>query len=311
MGEILIDFLPITEHDKTVGFRMHAGGTFFNVALALARLGQAAAFVNKISTDFFGRYLLGTMQQEGIDTRFVVLTTAPSTLAFVAIEDGEPSYAFHDAGAADTLLTVNDLPEVLFAETRILHFGGISLLRGTTPDAVIAAALRLAGHALLSFDPNIRPGLIHDTYAYQMLFRRVLQLADIVKLSAADLAWLTPGQSVEQAAAALLAQGPALVVVTLGSTGTLALRASATQKMLMLPTLQVEVVDTIGAGDAFSGGLLTGLAERGATSRAALAQLSNSDLLEILHFASTVAALTCTRSGADPPRRADVQKMFI
>src|SRR5262245_56921143 len=309
IGEILIDFVPITEGGATVGFRMYPGGAPFNVAVGVARLGLPAAFASKVASDFFGRYLRAHVEREGIDRRFLIDAEAQSTLAFVAMEGGEPAYSFYGEGAADTLLTAGELPAALFDETAILHFGSISLLRGTTPGAVVAAAERLKGRALLSFDPNLRPGLVRDEPGYRALLGRLFGLADVVKISSADLGWLSPGAPVEQAAAELLAHGPALVVVTQGGAGVLARRAGE-DRPCRAPVFPVEVVDTVGAGDSFNAGLLAALAERRATSREALLDLSGEELTAALRFASAVAALNCARAGADPPRRAEVEALL-
>ncbi len=312
IGEILIDFLPIEEGGRTVGFRMHAGGAPFNVAVGLARLGQPVAFAGKLSTDLFGRYLRAYIEGEGIDTRFLLPSDAPSTLAFVATEGGEPAFAFYGEGTADTLLTTAELPTSLFAETRALHFGSISLLRGTTPTAVLETVQRLEGRALLSFDPNLRPGLVRDESSYRALLDRLFGLADIVKLSAADVAWLAPGQEVERFAEDLPARGPALVVVTRGERGVLAMRGRGPgrSERWELPAFKVPVVDTVGAGDAFSAGLLAGLAERDVYSRDALDAMKGDELAGTLRFAAAVAAFTCTRAGADPPRREQVATLL-
>src|SRR5215218_7892363 len=111
MGEVLIDFLPIQSGGMTTGFTMHAGGAPLNVAVGMARLGQPTAFAGKVANDFFGRYIRAYIEQEGIDTRFLVAADALSTLAFVAKEDGEPAYAFYGEGAADTLLVPDEVPE--------------------------------------------------------------------------------------------------------------------------------------------------------------------------------------------------------
>lgn len=307
VGEVLVDFLPITEAGQTVGFRMHPGGSLLNAALATARLGQPAALAGKVATDFFGRYLHAYVESQGVDLRWLLPADAPSTLAFVAMESGDPAFAFYGEGAADSLLTIDEVPEALFAETRLLHVGSISLLRGTTPAAVLAVCERLKGKALLSLDPNVRPGLVRDEAAYRALLRRLTGLADIVKVSTADLAWLVPGQSAEDAARELLGRGPVLAVVTQGGGGVLALRArSGSPATLTVPAPAVEVVDTVGAGDAFTAGLLTRLAEDGIASRAAVAGVPDGWLTAALRFASAVAALNCTRPGADPPDRATV-----
>jgi fructokinase len=149
----------------------------------------------------------------------------------------------------------------------------------------------------------VRPGLVRDEAGYRALLDRLFALADVVKLSAADIAWLAPGQPVELVAADLRARGPALVVVTQGSDGVLALHGA---ERWTLPTFPVTVVDTVGAGDAFSAGLLAGLAERGVLARDSLADLPAEAMGEVLRFATAVAALTCARAGADPPQRAEV-----
>jgi fructokinase len=303
MGEILIDFLPVAEGGETTGFTMHAGGAPFNVAVGMARLGQPAAFAGKVSTDFFGRFLQARATQEGLDPRFLLPADAPSTLTFVAMAGGEPAYAFYGEGAADTLLTPAEVPAALFDETAILHCGSISLLRGTTPEAVLATVERLKGRALISFDPNLRSGLVRDEVAYRKLLDRFFTLADIVKLSSVDLAWLAPGRTAGDVAADLAARGPALVTVTQGSLGVLAFRGD---DHLMAPAFHVPVVDTAGAADAFSAGLLVALAERGITSRAALEAMYIDDLVTTVRFGAAVAALTCTRAGANPPGRAEV-----
>ncbi len=304
MGEILIDFLPILADGQTTGFTMHAGGAPYNVAVGMARLGQPTAFAGKVATDLFGRYLRGCAAGEGIDLRFLLDDAGQSTLAFVASEDGEPAYAFYGDAAADTRLTATEVPDALFAETAILHCGSISLLRGSTPAAVLATVERLRGHALISFDPNLRPGLVRDEAAYRALLAQMFALTDIVKVSTMDLGWLLPGRPLEAALADLQAQGPALVVITQGGAGVLALHGTERRQV---PAFQVPVVDTVGAGDAFSAGLLAGLAERGITSRAALTALPAADLDDTLRFAAAVAALTCTRAGADPPTRTAVR----
>jgi len=315
LGELLIDFLPIAEQGRTIGFTMHPGGSPLNVAVGLARLRPEAAgpvaFAGKVATDFFGRFLRAYIESQGIDTRFLLSADTSSTLAFVAMESGEAAYSFYGEGAADTLLTAAEVPSALFDETRALHIGSISLLRGTTPTAVLATAERLKGRALISFDPNIRPSLVRDEPAYRALLTRLFALADVVKISAADLAWLAPGAPIARAAAELLALGPALVVVTRGGEGVMALRAATPpEPPYDVPAFAVDVVDTVGAGDTFDAGLLAGLAERGALSREALLALDPNDLIGALRYAAAAAALVCARAGADPPRRAEVEQFL-
>jgi fructokinase len=158
MGEMLIDFIPVQHDGRTTGFSMAPGGSPYNVAVGLARLGARTAFVSKASTDFFGRFLTRHLEEAAVDTRFLPTDPAFSTLAFVAYENGEPNYSFYGDGMADTLLRSEDIPQAFYDEVELLHIGSISLLRGETPEAVLSAAERLKGSALISVDPNIRPG---------------------------------------------------------------------------------------------------------------------------------------------------------
>jgi fructokinase len=308
MGECLIDFLPLQKGEATVEFRMHPAGSLLNVAVGVARLGQPGALACKIADDYFGRFLRSYIIAEGIDTRFLTMVAGHSTLAFVAMEAGQPSFSFYGEGAVDTLLRVEDVPDALFTETGILHMGSISLLRGTTPATVLATVKRLKGQALLSLDPNLRPNMVQDEQGYRALLQQLFALVDILKLSDADLAWLMPNRSAEEALHELLAQGPALVVLTRGAQGAIAAMADAS--VVSVSGFPVEVVDTVGAGDTFCAALLAGLVQRRVVTRAALQDVSGEDLEEMLRFAAAAAALNCTRAGANPPCSIEVERFL-
>ncbi len=310
IGESLIDFLPLPSSGTSqpdspnTDFRMHAAGSIFNVAVGVARLGQHAAFAGAIAEDFFGHHLLKALQAEKVDTRFVTTIHAQSTLAIVAVENGQATFSFYGENAADTRLTPENLPQTLYEETAMFHFGSISLLRGKTPATILAAAKRLKDTALLSFDPNIRASLVHDEPAYRATLQEAISLTDILKLSDVDLAWLLPGVSAEDAIQQLSKQGPALVIITQGDKGVLAKHGSSAP--LHIPTFSVTVVDTVGAGDTFCAGTLVRLAELGITSREALLALSEQKLQDTLRFAAAAAALNCARPGANPPTRTEI-----
>jgi fructokinase len=309
LGEILIDFLPLESGGEVTGFSLHPGGGPFNVAVGLARLGHPTAFVSKVGADFFGRTLRRAVRAEGIDDRWLPDSPAPTTLAFVAHEDGEPVFTFYGEGAADTLLAPADLPAELFERAALLHFGGISLLRGSTPAAALAAAEGLRGRALVSLDINVRPKLISDGDAYRSTVARAVAACDLLKLSAADVAWLAPGAGLVDYGATQLDAGPALVALTRGGDGITALRrgADGAVERVDTPIFAVAVADTVGAGDAFTAGLLAALARHGALDRTALAALPADDLRACLRFAAAAAAINCTRPGADPARRDEVE----
>jgi fructokinase len=306
MGECLIDFLPLREEETTTDFRMYPAGSIFNVAMGVARLGKPVAFCGKISHDYFGRYLQSSIIAEGIDTRFLTTARAPSTLAFVAMDRGQPGFSFYGENAADTLLTPGDVPEALLAETGILHIGSISLLRGITPATVEATVERLKGKALLSLDPNIRSAIVQDEPAYRALLRRLIALVDVLKLSESDLAWLAPDTAIEQALEDLLAQGPSLVVITCGTAGAMAgMKAS-----VHVPGMPIDVIDTVGAGDAFCAALLSQLMQTGHDTPAGMLKRAESELEQIIHFAVAASALNCTRAGANPPRLTEVEQFL-
>jgi len=306
IGEILMDFTPLGGDPGLMRFQARAGGSPANVAVGLARLGVRVEFAGKVSTDFFGRYLVQHLEKEGVGTRFLSRSPAHSTLAFVAFDQDGPSFTFYRAGTADTQLGSEELPRSI-DESDVLHFGSISLLASSTSETVLALVDRLRGGCLLSLDPNIRPSLIADAGAYRRTLDRAFRAADILKVSTEDLRWLTPGCSPESAAAQLLALGPVLVVVTLGRNGCYARMPTGE---IRVPAPRVDVADTVGAGDAFSSGLLARLAVVGLTSRPSLEQAGSATVQEVLEFATATAALTCTRTGADPPRWDEVDQFL-
>jgi fructokinase len=283
---------------------MHLGGSPCNVAVGLARCGARAEFSGKISTDYFGRFLTRALERAGVGTRFLVRAAAPSALAFVVPGRTPPSYMFYGVDPAHTLLQIDELP-LAIEGSDVLHFGSISLLTPPTSETVLALAERLRGRTLRSFDPNIRPTLVRETDAYRAVLARALGAADILKLSADDLAWWRPGGSVQQAAAQCVAEGPVLAVVTLGEGGCYARRGAVEFR---LPAPPVAVVDTVGAGDAFTSGLLLRLSELGCVSRDALADAPGETIRDALDFATRAATLTCTRAGADPPDRDEIDR---
>ena len=299
IGEVLIDFTPVEEDGRAVGFRMHLGGSPCNVAVALARLGASVEFVAKTSTDLFGHFMIEQLQREGVGVRWLTRARAPSTLAFVALEGKDPSYAFYGAGAADTLLEPADLPAQVATST-VLHFGSISLLQNPTSRTIIGLVEKLRGQVLLSFDPNIRPSLVRDEPAYRRTLEQMCAAADIVKLSASDARWWAPERALPELAADILSRGPALVVITQGADGAYARTARVRTQA---PAPVVRVVDTVGAGDAFTAAMLFTLIEQHVTSRATAQTLDTDGLQATLQVAAAAGALTCTRAGADPPRR--------
>ena len=298
-GEALIDFIPARAEDGEVAYRPAAGGSPYNVALALGRLGAKAGFMGGLSADFFGSLLSSVLETSKVDLSHTVRTDRPTVLAFVSFGNGEPRYAFYDEGSAARLFDPAEAGS-LGPEVECLHAGSISLAAEPVASHIERLFFAQAGRRVLSIDPNIRPSLVRDEPSYRARLDRMLGAADVVKVSRADLQWLAPGTDPREWARARIEGGAALVVLTAGSEGARAITAALDVRQ---PALSVEVVDTVGAGDAFTAGLLWALQSHGLLSREALRAVSEPDLRAALELAVRVAALTCTRAGANPPWR--------
>lgn len=298
-GEALIDFLP-HRMGAVAAYRPAPGGSLYNVAVGLGRLGVPAGFLGGLSSDFFGDMLLQGLAASGVSDAYVARLERPSTLAFVSLDTDEPHYAFYDEGAADRSWT--GAADVALAPTvRALHFGSLALLREPAASAYESLLLReRARGRLLSLDPNIRAAMVRDEPAYRARLDRAIAAADVVKVSAIDLDWLAPGADAARVAAGWLERGPSLVVLTRGGRGPVAYRAGGTIEERAAPA---QVVDTVGAGDSFMAGLLAFLAGAACLAPDALRALPAEGLREGLRYASRVAAFTCGRAGADPPWR--------
>ncbi|WP_446740394.1 nucleoside/nucleotide kinase family protein [Nesterenkonia sp. YGD6] len=275
----------------------HPGGSCLNVATGIGRLGVPTALLGRISTDHFGRLLRDHLVGSGVVDTYIQTTDDPTTVAFAHLDNGQASYSFYTEGTADRGLAAQPLRDL--PDGAALHLGSISLVLEPAASTLEHLLSQESGRRLISLDPNIRPGLIPDREAY---LHRLIQWAghvDVFKLSAEDLSWLWPDRPPEDVAAELLGLGAALVVVTAGAEGA---RAWSRNSTVAVSAPTVDVVDTVGAGDAFTSGMLAHLHEQDALSRVRVEALSVTELTALLEHAGRVAADTCTRPGADPPR---------
>ncbi|HEY2960658.1 MAG TPA: carbohydrate kinase [Actinomycetota bacterium] len=303
-GDALVDLTPTTTVRGTTAYEPHPGGSCLNVAVGLARLEVPTAFLARVSRDAWGQLLREHLADSGVLPTYLVDTDDLTTLAAVHLRDGQATYSFHAASAADRGL----LPEHLAAlpdgaalpPGAALHVGSIALVLEPVASTLEGLLRREAGRRAVSLDPNVRPGLIPDREAYRRRFAGWLRSVDLLKVSADDLAWLDPGRPEDEVVAGWLAAGVSLVVVTHGGDGA---RATTPSGSASVAAPHVAVVDTVGAGDAFTAGALAHLHERGLLARGALRALGATGLSELLRAACLVAADTCTRPGADPPRR--------
>jgi fructokinase len=316
-GEALMDVFVEAPHHaasravSALRARIVPGGSPFNVAIGLARLGVPAALLGGLSRDHFGTHLRDLLDREGVETGLLLRSGRPTTLSVVATdEEGVPSYSFHGEGAADRAVTTGELPPRLPEGTRAIVLGSYTLAVEPVGSALLALAEREGGHIPVSLDPNLRPGVVGDLKTWRLRFERFVATASILKASEEDLALGFAGVgSMADLARRWLAMGPDLVVVTRGPAGAIAFtRNGATVEV---PAPRVTVADTVGAGDSFHAALLARLHARGALeSRAALlaAACDPALLRDALACAATAAAITCARPGADLPRADDVDR---
>jgi fructokinase len=296
-GEALIDMLPRTSTEGEDAFAPVAGGSVFNTAIALGRLGQDVAMFTGLSSDLFGDILKDTLAASHVDATPAAVSDRPTTLAFVKLTDGHAEYAFYDENTAGRMLTTGDLPSVT---ADALFFGGISLVVEPCGAAYEALMLREAPQRLAMMDPNIRPGFITDEAAYRARLGRMMAVADIIKTSDEDLDWIAPGA---EAASLLDGTDTQIVLLTRGAEGiTIVTRDGSFD----VPARKATVVDTVGAGDTFSAGFMAGLSEAGHLSKATLGHADREALTAASELGAKAAAITVGRAGANPPWRKEL-----
>ncbi|MHC0053814.1 carbohydrate kinase family protein [Actibacterium sp. D379-3] len=301
-GEALIDMLPRRTPADEPAFAPYPGGAVFNTAIALGRLGAPVGLFSGLSSDMFGDRLRAALAEAGVDASLTVTADRPTTLAFVQLEDGHARYAFYDENTAGRMLTEADLPPLPDA-VEALFFGGISLVADPCGAAYEALMARESASRVTMIDPNIRPAFITDEARYRARLDRLIALADIVKLSDEDLRWLEGEGEIGQLAHGVLAKGPKLVFITEGARGASAFGAG---EGVFLPSQQVQVVDTVGAGDTFNAGVLAALQAAGKLNKSALAGIGAGTMQAALALGTRAAAITVSRAGANPPWAAEL-----
>ncbi|OBF98333.1 ribokinase [Mycobacterium sp. 852002-51152_SCH6134967] len=292
IGEALID---IVERGGEVTGE-HVGGSPLNVAVGLGRLGRGVDFLTHIGDDERGRRIVDHAEASGVQlvSGSTAAARTPTALATLD-EQGSAQYEF------DIEWQLTGTPEV--GPPLVVHTGSIAAV--LEPGCRATAALVDTYHpsATVTFDPNVRPALIEDADAAHTRIDRLIERCDVVKASDEDLRWLDPGRAPEQIAETWLSLGASIVAVTMGGQGSFALCA---QGLVRVPAFEVDVVDTVGAGDAYMSGLIDALwtlGLLGAQRRRDLARISAADLTRVLRTAAMSSALTVARAGADLPDR--------
>jgi fructokinase len=296
-GEALIDII----HNGDGSQRAAPGGGPFNTARSLARLGVPTAFLGRLSNDTFGRQLVQALESDGVSLELASIGPEPTTIAVAEVDnDGLAEYQFEVQGTSAPNLTLDMIPPHLGKDVPALHFGTLGLVLEPMASTLLELLERQREGRLVMVDPNIRVGLMLDG-DYRDRLHEVLPRCTIVKASEADFRWLYPDSSYQRAADRLLDEGVAVVVVTLGAQGAFAAHRNC---RLHVEAVHVQVVDTIGAGDAFGAGLLAWLHDHGAIKPDLC--LEESELRSAVEYACLAAALTCARAGADPPWRSEM-----
>lgn len=300
-GEAVLDLIS---GGSPVGYQARPGGSPVNVAVGAARLGLPTSLVARFGTGRFGQLLRSHAEAAGVNLSLSVAADEPATLAVVGLDaSGTATYDFYVDGTAECGWQRSELPDPLPDRAQALHVGSISSWLSPAAGLISELVVReyRRGKVLISFDPNLRPVLIEDPGGARACVEHVMRVAQLIKVSIEDLSWLYPQHDPDASARRWAQAGPALVVLTDGARGARAYRPGQPARTTSAP--DIRVIDTVGAGDAFTAGLLAALADRNLLHRHGLDDLDNGDLDAVLSSAALVAALSCTRAGADSPTR--------
>lgn len=299
IGECVADALP-ADGPATPGelaLRVLPGGGPANTAVTLGRLGTPVRFLGRLSDDAFGRLFRARLAGSGVDLDDCPRAAEPSTLAVAELaEDGSADWTFHAEGTADWQWTAAELAAVDSSGTACVHAGSLALVRAPGAEVVEEFLARSAAGATISLDPNVRPRLVPPA-VYRERLARWCALADVLRVSEEDLRTLRPGVPPQGVCDEWHAAGVRLVVITLGAHGAL---VSLDGERATVPGVRVRVVDTVAAGDSFTGGFLHHLNGVGLLG-GRLDRLTLADTVAAASFGTRVAALTCAVAGPNPP----------
>ena len=295
IGEVLIDLTQTGRDERGISqFAANPGGAPANLAVAAAKLGAQTTFIGKVGEDAFGRYLTEVLQENNVDTRYMVTDADhPTTMAVVSVDaSGERDFSFYRSANADVMLCKEDIPEEALKAAKIVHFGSVSLTADPARTATLDAAARAKKlGAIITYDPNYRANLWHSEEEAIAQMKAPLPLVDILKVSDEELPLLTGTTDCENGTAQLAQNGIQLIFVTLGANGVFYRFGEKTGHVAGVPC---KVGDTNGAGDSFFGAALSKLCKED------LNTLTADKLESILAFANKAASITTSRRGAIP-----------
>lgn len=300
IGEAIADFLPRDAEARQ--FDCVLGGSGFNTALALARLGVDCSYAWSLSSDALGRRFSAALVRDGVDMSHVALSDLPTPVAVVSSSAASHGamFALHLAGTAHD--EPPDLDALADVAARHLHVASFAGTAGQAADGALALLARYKAAATSSYDPNIRAACLPPHAQAVELVEARVAAATVAKASVEDLTWLYPGLAPDQALSRWLALGARIAILTRGADGALAMTATA---LAEARAPRISLADTVGAGDAFTAGFVAAMAEDAALGTANL-KVGEAELRRWLDLAVRVASATCTRPGADPPRRVEL-----
>ena len=296
VGEALVDLVLGAEGTTDV----HPGGSPMNVAVGLARLGRDVTLLTELGDDAYGDLLRRHLAVAGVRLRGPAAAGATSVARASLAADGSAQYTF------DVSWTLAGADDIGPAPAHI-HTGSLATVVEPGAGRVEAMLESARASSSISYDPNVRPTLARHHEEAVARVERLVALADVVKASAEDVAWLYPDQTIDDVARTWATAGPAIVVITAGADGAVA--ATASGSLLRIDALPVSVADTVGAGDSYMSALLDGLARSdllGPSNRARLRTADDAVVLDVVRWAARAAAITVSRPGADPPTTAEL-----
>lgn len=293
-GEVLIDLIP--RGNKKVAI---VGGGPANTAKALALLGFDSYFIDGISSDAYGQKAQAELLYDGVNLKYAHFTNKPTCTADVSLDAaGVASYIFAIDGSATFDFSHEWLPDPLEIKPAVLQIGTLATIVEPAASILHEWAMKVAEVAPIVFDPNVRSSVMSDRDKYQAAVAKWSAISAVIKVSEDDLAWLYPDREQLDVAAQWLDEGAALVIITKGSYGLIGITA---QGSVTVPGVKVEVADTVGAGDTVGAIVVEAIVERG------LVNLHGEVLREVLTRAAKAASITCSRAGANPPTRAEIE----
>ncbi|WP_426978204.1 carbohydrate kinase family protein [Pseudarthrobacter sp. O4] len=300
IGESLVDI--IIDGQRAAATQAHPGGSPLNLAVGAARLDLRTTLVTHYAADPYGLMIEDHLQSNGVDV--INGGTAPTSTAVATLNaDGAAEYTF----AIRWDINGASLPALAAVEgSTHVHTGSIATVLGPGDQVTLALVKAAHGHATVSYDPNCRPAISPDSVAARRQVELFVAASDIVKASDEDLHWLYPNRTPDETLEAWLGLGPAMVALTRGDAGPIILSARGRVEMAAEP---ITVADTVGAGDSYMAGLISGLAQLGglgATGRQRLQTLTLDQLYALAAYANRAAAITCSRQGASPPWSAEL-----